>query len=142
MDSAAFATWRVGNELLNSAQRSLAYQDLALAEANDVVEYRDDEIDETAQEDRAEAVREGEGEATPEIVAPAAVGPSPAPDLLSKVGDGRIANFGCPHCGGQEVGCWGRANGRPRYCCKECRKTSAILKVRNFEIFRIRESAK
>src|SRR5208282_1135821 len=88
MDSAAFATWRVGIELLNSAQRSLAYQDLALAEANDVVEYRDDEIDETTQEDRAEAAREGEGEATPEIVAPAAVGPSPAPDLLSKVGDG------------------------------------------------------
>src|ERR1700685_3903408 len=94
MDSAAFATWRVGIELLNSAQRSLAFQDLALAEANDAVEYRDDDIDETAQEDRAESVREGEGEATPEIVAPAAVGPCPAPDLLSKVGDGRIANFG------------------------------------------------
>ena len=102
MDSAAFATWRVGIELLNSAQRSLAFQDLALAEANDAVEYRDDDIDETAQEDRAESVREGEGEATPEIVAPAAVGPCPAPDLLSKVGDGRIANFGCPHCGGMK----------------------------------------
>ena len=127
MDSAAFATWRVGIELLNSAQRSLAFQDLALAEASDAVEYRDDDIDETAQEDRAEAVREGEGEATPEIVAPAAVGPSPAPDLLSKVGDGRIANFGCPHCGGYEVGRWGRANGRPRYRCKECRKTFGPL---------------
>jgi len=57
MDSAAFATWRVGIELLNSAQRSLAFQDLALAEANDAVEYRDDDIDETAQEDRAESVR-------------------------------------------------------------------------------------
>src|SRR5271163_3744501 len=91
MDDAAFATWRVGIELLNSAQRSLAFQDLALAESNDAVEYRDDDIDETAQEDRAEAVREGE--ATPEIVTPAAVGPSPAPDLLSKVGDGRIANW-------------------------------------------------
>src|ERR1700678_7115 len=112
MDGAAFATWRVGIELLNSAQRSLAFQDLALAEANDAVEYRDDDIDETAQEDRAESVREGEGEATPEIVAPAAVGPCPAPDLLSKVGDGRIANFGCPHCGGYEVGRWvGRTAG-------------------------------
>ena len=57
MDGAAFATWRVGIEFLNSAQRSLAFQDLALAEANDVVEYRDDDIDETAQEDRAESVR-------------------------------------------------------------------------------------
>ena len=61
MDSAAFATWRVGIEFLNSAQRSLAFQDLASAEANDAVEYRDDDIDETTQEDRAEAVREGEG---------------------------------------------------------------------------------
>ena len=69
-----------------------------------------------------------DGEATPEIVAPAAVGPSPAPDLLSKVGDGRTANFGCPHCGGYEVGRWGRANGRPRYRCKECRKTFGPLK--------------
>jgi hypothetical protein len=32
MDDAAFTTWRVGIELLNSAQRSLAFQDLALAE--------------------------------------------------------------------------------------------------------------
>jgi transposase-like protein len=105
----------------------LAVQDLALAEANDAVEYRDDGIDETTQEDRPESVREGEGEATPEIVAPAAVGPSAAPDLLSKVGDGRIANFGCPYCGGYEVGRWGRANGRPRYRCKECRKTFGPL---------------
>jgi hypothetical protein len=93
MDGAAFAIWRPGIELLNSAQRTSAFQDLALAEANDAVEYRDDDIDETAQEDRAEAVQEGEGEATSEIVAPAAVSPSPAPDLLSKIGDGRIANF-------------------------------------------------
>ena len=40
MDSAAFATWRVGIEFLNSAQRSLAFQDLALAEANDAVVSR------------------------------------------------------------------------------------------------------
>src|SRR5271156_4624958 len=58
----------------------------------------------------------------------AAVGPSPAPDLLSKVGDGRIANFGCPHCGRYEVGRCGRANGRPRYRCKECRKTFGPLR--------------
>jgi hypothetical protein len=87
----------------------LAFQDLALAEANDAVEYRGDNIDETTQENRAELVREGEDEATPEIVAPAAVGSESGPDLLSKVGDGRIANFGCPHCGGYEVGRWGGA---------------------------------
>jgi len=69
---------------------------VALAEAHDAVEYRDDDIDETAQVDRVEAAPEDEGEATLEIVAPAAVGPSPASGLIAKVGDGRIANFGCP----------------------------------------------
>src|SRR5271163_211879 len=57
VDGAAFATWRVGIGLLNSAQWSLAFQDLALAKANDAVEHRDDDIAETTQEHRAEAVR-------------------------------------------------------------------------------------
>ena len=57
MDSAAFATWRVGIEFVNSAQRNLAFQDLALAEATDAVEYRGDDIDETTRQDRAGRAR-------------------------------------------------------------------------------------
>jgi hypothetical protein len=30
----------------------------------------------------------------------------PPPDLLSKVGDGRIADFGCLHCGGMKSVVW------------------------------------
>ena len=118
MDSVAFATWRAGIGLLNSAQRSLAFQDLALAEASYPVEDRDNEIDEAAQPDEAEAA--------PVVVQPI-VDSSSAPDLLSKVGHRRIANFGCPHCGGYEVGAWGRANGMPRRRCKGCRKTFGPL---------------
>jgi transposase-like protein len=40
-------------------------------------------------------------------------------DLLSKVGRGRIARFGCPRCGGDEI----RPGGKPRYRCMSCRKT-------------------
>jgi hypothetical protein len=44
-------------------------------------------------------------------------------DVLSKVGRGRIARFGCPRCGGDEIRPWGKAGGKPRYCCMSCRKT-------------------
>src|ERR1700739_3983963 len=49
------------------------------------------------------------------------------PELLSKVGRDRIADFGCPHCGDFAIGAWGRANGMPRYRCKACRKTFTPL---------------
>ena len=42
---------------------------------------------------------------------------------MSKVGRGRIARFGCPHCGGDDVRPWGKAGGKPRYRCACCRKT-------------------
>ena len=119
MDSATFAGWRMGIGILDSVQRSLAFRDLALAEASDPDDYGDEEIDEAAQEDAAEAASK--------VVVQSAVDSSSAPELLSKVGHGRIANFGCPHCGGYEVRPWGRANGMPRYRCKECRKTFGPL---------------
>ena len=42
---------------------------------------------------------------------------------MSKVGRERIARFGCPHCGRDDVGPWGKAGGKPRYRCTSCRKT-------------------
>jgi len=127
MDDVVFSTWRVEIERLTSAQRSLAFQDLALAEANDPLEFLDGCVDEATQEDQAETTREAEAEAMPEVAARPAVDLGSAPVLLSKVARGRIANFGCPHCGGDKVGLWGRANGMPRYRCKECRKTFSPL---------------
>ena len=119
MDGMAFGVWRWGIGLLDAAQRSLAFRDLAVAEANDPIEHREDQDGEPARENGVEVTPEGVGWA-------AAVSNS-APDLLSKVGHSRISSSGCPHCGGHEVRPWGRANGRPRYRCAECRKTFGAL---------------
>src|SRR5271168_5461152 len=50
-------------------------------------------------------------------------------EQLRKLVNARPAKPGADagHCGGYEVGRWGRANGRPRYRCKECRKTFGPL---------------
>ena len=117
MDSAAFVTWRAEIRFLTATQRGLAFFDLALAEADDPIERRDDEIGETAQPDEMSGRR---------AVAPV-VEEKPEPELLSKVGRDRIAGFGCPHCGDFAIGAWGRANGMPRYRCKACRKTFTPL---------------
>ncbi len=44
-------------------------------------------------------------------------------DLLSQIGQGRLASFGCPHCGGDDIRPWGKAGGKPRYRCVNCQKT-------------------
>ena len=123
MDSEAFAAWRAGVGFLTATQRGLAFFDLALAEADDPIERPDAEIGETAQPGEVARARA--------VVAPTAVGPiveeKREPELLSKVGRDRIADFGCPHCGDFAIGAWGRANGMPRYRCKACRKTFTPL---------------
>ena len=116
MDSAAFVTWRAGIGLLTAAQRGCAFFDLALAEADDPIERRDDEIGETAQPDEMAGV----------AVAPI-VEEKPEPELLSKVGRDRMAGLDCPRCGDFAIGAWGRANGMPGYRCKACRKTFTPL---------------
>ena len=93
MDSAAFAIWRAEIEFLTAAQRGLAFFDLTLAEADDPIERRDDEIGETAQPD------EKAGAAVARIVEE-----KREAELLSKVGRDRIAGLGCPHCGDFSIG--------------------------------------
>ena len=120
MDEAAFAIWRADIVLLTAAQRSLAFFDLACAEA-------DDPVDPLEYEEDAKTGRRSEISAAPAAVAPgeasSTIAPAPESDLLSRMGRDRIANSGCPYCGGGSIGLWGRANGMPRYRCKECRKT-------------------
>jgi transposase-like protein len=115
MDDAAFAKWLAGIALLNPTQRGQSYYSLALAELNDPRECPGGTID---------AVSPGnEGEAAPHATAGKTVATAPGQPLLSKVGQDRIANFGCPHCGGDGVHRWGNASGKPRYRCTRCRKT-------------------
>src|SRR5665213_1057354 len=122
MDQAAFASWLAGIGLLNPEQRGRTYHGLALAEANDPVECRDNTIDAGSSGDLSEAAPHpvnGKDISAAEP-APAKIGDQP---LLSKVGRDRIANFGCPHCGRSGVHRWGSASGKPRYRCTSCRKT-------------------
>ena len=115
MDLEAFATWLVGIRRLDASQRSRAFQELALAEANGSAAFQRGESVETAP-----AV---EAKAKPSAVRESAVNATPEQSLLSQVGQGRLASFGCPHCGGDDIRSWGKANGKPRYRCVNCRKT-------------------
>ena len=115
MDTAAFATWLGGIGLLDRAQRTEAFRELALAEA-------DDPIDPSAHLVVA-AMLPCEAAVAPSLPVAEADNAAPEEDLLSKVGRSRIARFGCPHCGGDDVRPWGKAGGKPRYRCAGCRKT-------------------
>ena len=115
MDEAAFATLLARIEFLTPAQRGRTYQALAMAEANEHFERAGTEIDTALSAAKADPVPFG-------IKAKMTARP-PSQDLLSKVGEERIANFGCPHCSGGGVHRWGSANGKPRYRCTSCRKT-------------------
>jgi transposase-like protein len=122
MDKAAFANWLAEIGLLNPAQRGRTYYALALAEANNPIECLDDGIGAGLAGDLPEAAprRVTEKAVSATEPAPAKIGDQ---TLLSKVGQDRIANFGCPHCGGDGVHRWGSASGKPRYRCTSCRKT-------------------
>ena len=89
---------------------------MALAEANDPIECSDHALDEPAPL--------GASEAVPSIMVTKIDDAAPDEGLLSKVGRGRIASFGCPHCGRDDVSPWGKAGGKPRYRCANCRKTN------------------
>jgi transposase-like protein len=117
MDNMVFVSWLAGIELLNPIQRGRAYQALALAEADDASGCADRVID-LASPKAAGTV--------PDAPAGASVSNAPGDnidDMLAKLGQDRIANFGCPHCGEDHVHRWGNDSGKPRYRCTHCRKT-------------------
>ena len=115
MDDLVFANWLAGTGLLNPTQRGRAYHALALAEADDASECTGRMIDVASPPDEARSVSRATAVKT--------VANAPGHDLLAKVGEQRIAAFGCPHCGGDCVHRWGRDSGKPRYRCAGCRKT-------------------
>ncbi|MGH8164395.1 MAG: IS1595 family transposase [Rhodanobacteraceae bacterium] len=115
MDTATFAKWLAGIELLDAPQRARAFRDLALAAAADPIACPDHAIDDPVP--RGAVVR------MPSRTVVKTVDPAPDEDLVSKVGRVRIASFGCPHCGRDEIRRWGRAGGKPRYRCTNCCKT-------------------
>jgi transposase-like protein len=114
MDVAAFAAWRVGVGLLDRTQRGLLLEDLALAEANHPIDCSTSELAESTARSGTEAASE---------VTERTAAPVPDGGLLAQIGQARIASFGCPHCGGDEILPWGKASGKPRYRCASCRRT-------------------
>src|SRR3974377_768165 len=105
MDTATFATWLGGIGLLDRAQRAEALRELALVEA-------DDPIDPSAHPVGG-SVLPCEAAVAPSLPVAETDNAAPEEDLLSKVGRGRIARFGCPHCGGGDLRPRGKA-GRER----------------------------
>ena len=112
MDSAAFRTWLDGIHRLDASQRGQAVRELVLAEAGIPGGVHDDGT--MAPSDPACPPP------TRDEVSGATTG---QPDLMARIGQGRLATTGCPHCDGDDIRPWGRAGGKPRYRCASCRKT-------------------
>src|SRR6266853_3174030 len=122
MDDVVFAKWLAGIELLNPIQRRRARHALVPSGSDDGSECANRIIDVALPLDVARAAPRAAAET---VVSTAEPAPARAGvrDLLAKVGQDRIANFGCPHCGGDRVHRWGNDSGKPRYRCTHCRKT-------------------
>ena len=115
MDDVVFADWVALVGVLSAAQRGRVYFALALAQADEPGERPDGPIAAAFTPEAAQTTAAGRsGPPVPAIA---------VPPLLAKIGQDRIANFGCPHCGADGVQRWGNASGKPRYRCKTCRKT-------------------
>jgi len=109
MDSVAFRAWLNGIRGLDASQRGQAIQALALAEAGISGGVHDDLT--TAAGAALSAVPATTGATTTR------------PDLMTRIGQGRLASIGCPRCDGDDIRPWGTAGGKPRYRCAACRKT-------------------
>src|SRR6266567_120004 len=111
MDDVVFAKWLAGIKLLNPIQRRRARHALVPSGSDDGCECANRIIDGALPPDVARAApRAAETVASTAEPAPAKAG---VRDLLTKVGQDRIANFGCPQCGGDRVHRWGNDSGKP-----------------------------
>lgn len=119
-DVVFFAKWLAGIELLNPLQRRQAGDALASSGSDDATECANRIVNVASLPAEARAAPAAEPVVSTAEPAPAKTG---IPGLLAKVGRDRIANFGCPHCGGDPVHRWGHDSGKPRYLCTHCRKT-------------------
>ena len=114
MDAVAFAAWRGGVGLLDRTQRSLLLEDLALAGSADPIDHPVAESAAIPMERAATAASAALGKT---------VDPAADQGLMVQIGQARIARFGCPHCGGDDICPRGKASGKPRYRCTSCGKS-------------------
>src|SRR5665213_1145998 len=115
MDSVAFRAWLNGIRGLNTAQRGQAMRELALAEAG-ISSHDDDRASGAASTPDAARVAPPAGDKT-------SGGAAAKPNLMTRIGQSRLASIGCPHSDSDDIRPWGTAGGKPRYRCAACRKT-------------------
>ena len=115
MDSVAFRTWLNGIRGLDASQRGQAIRELALAEAGIPGGIHDCASTVAATPDAACMALPSGYETS--------AGAMAKPGLMGRIGQGRLASVGCPHCDSDDIRPWGTAGGKPRYRCAACRKT-------------------
>ena len=115
MDSVAFKAWLKGIQGLDASQRGQAIQALALAEAGIRGVINDGLTTATPRPAATSTALSSGHETTGETMS--------KPDLMARIGQGRLASVGCPHCDSDDIRNWGTAGGKPRYRCASCRKT-------------------
>ena len=115
MDSVAFRVWLDGVRGLDASQRGRAIQALALAEAGIPGAVHDDVVTTPQTPDASGMALSTGHETTGDTTS--------KPSLMARIGQGRLASIGCPHCDGDDIRPWGKAGGKPRYRCATCRKT-------------------
>jgi transposase-like protein len=115
MDSVAFRTWLNGIRELDASQCGQAMRELALAEAGIPGGSHDRGITMAAAADAACLAPPAGYDTNGDDMA--------QPDLMARIGRGRLASVGCPHCDSDDIRPWGKAGGKPRYRCAACHKT-------------------
>lgn len=127
MDVAEFEHWLTGAAALSFEQRRRTWETLALCEALDDGGF-------TCGNGFAESVHDaGGGMPLPDTGRLGPASPAEAVprrtgvDLVAELGQQRIGQLGCPHCGHRETVRWGRSDAMPRYRCKSCRRTFNAL---------------
>ena len=122
MEQAEFMDWLSGIGKLSPAQRRQAMEALSQAqhrEAEGVGSGSGGSAETGAPEPGASRAKgeRGEGRSRRRIRG----------DALGEIGHGKVERRGCPHCAGQDIVAWGRANGLARYRCKSCGRTFNAL---------------
>jgi transposase-like protein len=123
MDLTAFETWLGEIAALSGPQRRRALRTLMLAEAAD----HPAAVEPPAPLDQALSRIE---RARDELQPPSPPAQSVKPESsasLAELGQRRVDQVGCPHCGNHDVVRWGQASALPRYRCKACRRTFNAL---------------
>ena len=113
MEAVVFRAWLEGMWRLDASQWKVAFR--ALVEADTPCDRHEGVTAAAPPPDASDTAPSPARDTTAETLSRQA--------LMARVGQGRLASVGCPHCDGDDIRPWGNAGGKPRYRCRTCRKT-------------------